>query len=162
MSKFYSALYSYIRPLTKNLLLIIVLSLFIILSIYAYYRYAKPKITKPFPTDVANGKRRNKNADIFFFHVDWCPHCIKAIPDWKTFSENVNGTVMNGFDVVCHDVDCTDDKDPTIAGFIKKYNIEGYPTVIVTFDDGSQVTFDSSISSKSLATFMDTVTKNMK
>jgi len=109
-------------------------------------------------TNVANANRRSQNADIYFFHVDWCPHCIKSAPEWKKFADSTNGKVVNGFTIHCHDVDCTDNSDPQVAAIIQNNKINGFPTVKMTFDDGTTVEFESNISQQSLATFVETVT----
>jgi hypothetical protein len=80
------------------------------------------------------------------------------MPEWNIFSEKMSGTVVNGYKVICHNIDCTNDTDPTISQLIKSNNISGYPTVNISFDDGTKIMFDSNISSNSLATFVTTVT----
>jgi hypothetical protein len=161
MSKLTNEIYNYIRPIAKYSWLLIIIIIFLLISVYAYYSYVKPSLSKTPSSNIANTVHRsNNNLDIYFFHVDWCPHCITALPEWKKFSDNINGTVVNGYTIICHDIDCTNDSDPTIAQLIKNNNIQGYPTVNITFDDGTQINFDSSISSKSLATFVTTVTSN--
>ena len=160
MSKFVNALYTYVRPIVKYMWLIIVIILFILIGVYAYNSFAKPYITKSPSSNIANTVNRSNsnNVDIYFFHVEWCPHCIKAMPEWQTFSNNTNGKVVNGYTVICHDIDCTNDSDPNIAQMVKDNGIDGYPTVRITFDDGTKINFDSNISANSLATFVTTVT----
>lgn len=160
MSKFINEIYSYIRPFAKYSWLIIIIILFILISVYSYYLYVKPSLIKSPSSNIANIGDRSNNVDVYFFHVDWCPHCIKAMPEWNKFSEKTNGTLVNGYKVICHNIDCTNDADPTISQLIKNNNIAGYPTVNISFDDGTQITFDSNISSNSLATFVTTVTSN--
>lgn len=157
MSRFINAVYNFIRPARKYIWFFVVTILFILVSIYSYNSFIKPTIAKPPSANIANADRRGMNLDIYFFHVDWCPHCIKAAPEWKKFTDKMNGTVVNGYNVFCHDIDCTDTTDPKITEMIKTYNIEGYPTVKVTFDNGKVVDFDSKISANSLATFVTTI-----
>jgi hypothetical protein len=158
MSKIVNEIYSYIRPFAKYSWFFIVVILFILISVYSYYSYVKPSLTKSPSANIANTGHRSNNVDVYFFHVDWCPHCIKAMPEWNIFSEKMSGTVVNGYKVICHNIDCTNDTDPTISQLIKSNNISGYPTVNISFDDGTKIMFDSNISSNSLATFVTTVT----
>lgn len=160
MSKFINAVYSFIRPVLKYAWLFVVVVLFVLVSIYAYNSFVKPSIVKPPSANIANTDRRGQNLDIYFFHVDWCPHCIKAAPEWQKFTDKMNGKAVNGYNVFCHDIDCTDTTDSNITTMIKDYNIEGYPTVKVTFDNGKVIDFDSKISANGLATFVTTITAN--
>ena len=158
MSKFINSVYNFIRPAIKYTWMFVVVMLFVLVCIYSYNTFIKQKIVKPPSANIANTDRRTKNIDIYFFHVDWCPHCIKASPEWRKFSDNMNGKAVNGYMVFCHDIDCTDSSDEKITTMIRDYNIEGYPTVKVTFDNGKVIDYDSKISANGLATFITTVT----
>lgn len=161
MSKFVSTVYNYIRPLTKYAWLLVVVVLIVLVGYYGYSRFAKPIISKDIYKDVANANTRGKNADIYFFHVDWCPHCKKAAPEWQKFQSEYNGKSVNGYTIITHDIDCTADSanntDTTIASLIEKYDIQGYPTIKITTDDGKTIDFESKITQKSLETFVNNV-----
>ena len=159
MSKFINSIYAYIRPAVKFAWIFIVAIIFVLLCLYVYYSWIKPKLTKSVSSNIANMNRTSKNADIYFFHVDWCPHCIKSAPEWKKFSDSIDETVVNGITIHCHDIDCTDNSNPEISKIISQNNIQGYPTVKILFDDGTSIEFESNISQNSLATFVDTVTR---
>ena len=135
--------------------------------------------------NVANAKNTKEICAIYFFYVDWCPHCVKAKPEWNAFKDQYNNQIINGYVLKCYDIDCTNDngdeviqidnsvsKDaneaqqlveipikPTpikLSTLIKKYNIESYPTVKLTKGD-IVVDFESKITKDTLAQFAKSV-----
>ena len=161
MSKLVNAFLNYIRPFTKYAWVFFIIIIFAIVAYYGYKRYAAPVISKSKYKDVANAEQRGYNADIYFFHADWCPHCKKAAPEWAQFQSDYNGKTINGYTIITHDVNCTDDKtdsgDTQVADMIQKFNIQGYPTIKLTTDDGKTIDFESKITKNSLETFINNV-----
>lgn len=161
MSKLVSSILNYTRPITKYAWIIFLIILFAIVAYYGFRRFAKPVISKEVSKDIANANTRGMNADLYFFHADWCPHCKKASPAWKEFYAEYNGKTVNGYTLQLHDINCTEDSadnsNPAVAEIIQKFNIQGYPTVILQTDDGKKIDFDSKITKKSLETFVGTV-----
>ena len=157
MSKLVNTFLNYIRPFTKYAWVFFIIMIFIIVAYMGYKRYAAPIAAKSAYKDVANTNQRGMNADIYFFHADWCPHCKKAAPEWEKFQSEYNGKTLNGYTIIAHDVNCTNDEDPGTADMINKYKIQGYPTVKLTTDDGKTIDFDSKITKNSLETFVSTV-----
>lgn len=154
----------YIRPYSNYILIFAIIVIFVIASLYAYKQFAASKISESKFKDVANNYPREKTADIFFFHVDWCPHCRKAMPDWKSFSDEYDGKVINDYKIVCHDVDCTEDSNDNnpsqkaiVQNYIDQYGIESYPTLKMSLSDGEMVDFDAKISKSSLEQFVNTI-----
>ena len=91
---------------------------------------------------------------IYFFTVDWCPYCKKASPEWDNFSKNYEGKQVKGYTIHCKLVDCTDSKKPDVIKSIKKYDIEGYPTVKME-KDGKVIDFDAKVTSSALTQFVN-------
>ena len=96
MSKFVELIYNrYIKRYERTILIISVLIIFIIASYYAYNKFFKEKkIVKKY-NDVPNTNTRTKTADVFFFYVDWCPHCKTAKPIWNQFKEKHKDKFLN-------------------------------------------------------------------
>ena len=163
MSKLVNSILNYIRPLTKYAWVFLIAILFLVVAYFGYKRFATPAISNSVYKDVANASSRGTNADIYFFHADWCPYCKKAAPEWKKFMDQYNSQNVNGYMIVAHDIDCTADSgnnsDPEVAAIVKKFNIQGYPTIIITTDDGKTINFESKITQSSLETFVNTVLK---
>lgn len=150
-------LQKYFRPYGRYALIAFLIVLFLSIAVYAYFKYAKPSIEKlTMQSDIANLDEREKTAEIYFFHVDWCPHCVKAQPIWDSFSSKMNGATINGYTIKCIDINCTDDKDSSVQDTITNFNIDSYPTVKM-IKDNDQILFDSKISSESLEKFVNTV-----
>jgi len=160
MSKFIDLIYNkYIKRYENIFIILIVLIIFIIAGYYGYKQFyaksADAKIKKF--KDVSNANTREPNAELFFFYVDWCPHCKTAKPIWIEFKEKYNNQVINNYTIKCNDVDCSDDNVATTAETIKRFKIEGYPTVKMMIKD-KQYEFDAKISLSSLKKFVEDTT----
>jgi len=94
------------------------------------------------------------------FHVDWCPHCHKALPEWQSFCDEYNNKNVNGYLIRCerNGTNCTDENDPKIAAIINENKIESYPTVILLKND-KRYDFDAKITRNSLEQFVQSVTQ---
>ena len=102
----------------------------------------------------ATGENMSKEALIYFFHADWCPHCKKAQPEWNTFMMSHDNKLKNGYKIKCISVDCTDDKESTAKQLINQYNVESYPTVKMV-KDNKIIDYDASVKSGSLNKFVE-------
>jgi thiol-disulfide isomerase/thioredoxin len=104
----------------------------VVIANYVYKNYYLPAKKEKVFQDVANANPIGRNITIFMFHVDWCPHCKKAMPEWKMFSDQYNNTSLNGYQIECRDVDCTNSDDPEIKILVDKYSLKQYPTVLAS------------------------------
>lgn len=142
-----------IAPYYYLIITIVFITIFVIVGYYAYDKFATAKTNKF--SDVSNANRRNKEATVLFFHVDWCPHCKKALPEWNTFKSQNDGKEINGYVIKCVDMDCTNEtSDNTRA--INEYKIDSYPTIKMLKGD-KKIEFDSKITSSSLNAFVTTM-----
>jgi thioredoxin-like negative regulator of GroEL len=145
-----------IRPHYYVLLTLSVLILFIIVGYYGYNAIRKQQVNRF--KDVANVNRRSKESVILFFHVDWCPHCKKALPEWNTFKSQNDGVEINGYKLKCVEVDCTKETSE-VTRVINQYKIESYPTVKLIRDEKT-IDFESKITNSSLNAFVTTMLNN--
>lgn len=122
--------------------------------------YLPSQKNKPFQ-NVANSGPNGRTITIFFFHVDWCPHCKKAQPEWQAFSDQYNGKQINGYQIECKDVDCTNDKDPNIKLVVDKYSVKQYPTIIAILPGAGgqemRVDYDAKVKKDYLVQFATSV-----
>jgi thiol-disulfide isomerase/thioredoxin len=95
----------YIRPYYYYIIALTIFIIFFTIGLYAYNGFQSQQKNKF--SDVANANRRNKDAVVYFFHVDWCPHCKKALPEWKNFVSKYDKKEINGYRIKCVDKDCT-------------------------------------------------------
>jgi thiol-disulfide isomerase/thioredoxin len=158
MSKFIELIYNrYIKRYERVLLVIFVMLIFIIAGYYGYTQFYKNKQAVQKYNDVPNTNTRKDTAEIYFFSVDWCPHCKTAKPIWNQFKEKYNNTVVNNYLIKCNDVPCTDEDDPNIASAIAKYKIDSYPTIKMVIDS-KQYDFDAKITYSTLVEFTKATT----
>ena len=129
-------------------------------AIYGYYIYYLPSVKSRNFSDlsnkrpVENGKGGGGDILVYFFHVDWCPHCKTASPEWKTFSDNYDGLEVNGYTLRCINKDCTNDKDASVQDLIQKHKIEGYPTIKM-IKDNKTIDFDAKVTNSNLEKFIE-------
>jgi len=115
--------------------------------LYYVYKYMYlPKKNTGEMSDVANATPNGKTISIFMFHVNWCPHCKTALPEWNMFKTEYNQKLVNGYMIECIDNDCTDSKNPEIASLLEKYSVEYFPTVkgVMAGANGQNMTVDYS------------------
>jgi thiol-disulfide isomerase/thioredoxin len=142
-----------IRPYYYYIIAFVVIIIFVIVAYYGYNKFATQDKNKL--KDVANANRRNKETVIYFFHVDWCPHCKKALPEWNKFTSAYEGKEINGYKLKCMDIDCTQETSD-VTEFINKYKIDSYPTVKL-LRDGNTIDFETKITNTSLEQFVNTM-----
>lgn len=112
--------------------------------------------------DVANSNPNGRLITVYMFHVDWCPHCKKAMPEWDLFSDHYNTTSLNGYQIECRDVDCTNTDDPVVKRLIEKYELKQYPTIIGVMPDSkgkdTRVDYDAKVKKQYLDKFLTSLT----
>lgn len=148
----------YFEKHKRKILVVFLLILFIIAGAYAYKWYATPKLEPKVYDDVANANRNNIPVNVLFFSAEWCPHCIKAKPEWQSFSDKYNGKPVNGYVINCINVDCTDSEaDTEVQTYIQKYKIEHYPTIKMVIGD-KIIDYEASVTSSNLGQFVESST----
>jgi len=151
--------FNYLDPRKSFFWIGFVVILLIVAAVYGYYTFYLPTAFARNFNDlsnkkpIANGQGGGGDVLIYFFHVDWCPHCKTALPEWNTFSSNYDDAEINGYTVRCMDKDCTKDSDPAIKEMIQKFEIEGYPTIKMV-KDGKTIDFDAKVTNGNLEKFV--------
>jgi thiol-disulfide isomerase/thioredoxin len=77
---------------------------------------------------------QSKKIHIYNFNTEWCGYSKQFQPIWNTFANSLKNT--DNVEVL--DVKCDDDKNKDLC---KKFNIKGYPTVLI-LKDGKQKIYD--------------------
>ena len=159
MSSTVDLLLSYVRAYYFRIMIVVLFVVFVIAGFYAFKQfYPSVTSTNKFK-DVANITPTGKEITITMYHVDWCPHCKKALPGWKQFTDEYNGKNVNGSKIVCVDLDCTDNKDPKIKNLLEKEPvIDSFPTVrgVMVGNDGKEINiqYKSKITKDNLEKFV--------
>lgn len=158
MSSITSVIYrDYVQPYQRRILVVTLLIIFSLAGYYAYKTIATPYVDGSQSTDIANYNKQEREAIVYFFYADWCPHCKTAKPEWTKFQSNFNGKSMNDFTIRCILVNCTEETSEN-SSIIQKYSIDSYPTVKM-LRDGTIIDFDSKISESSLEQFITLATQ---
>lgn len=111
----------------NNVLLVIGILLLIALGIYGYYKFTKkPKYidNKEYGSEASSTQK--KAIDVYYFYVDWCPHCKKARPIWDQLKNDM--PTVHGRPVKYHEVNC-EDTDNGGKQTADKFEVSGYPTI---------------------------------
>lgn len=156
MAGFYDIVRSYFSPYYWYFLLIICIIIFGLLAKYTYDKYTEEqKINSKKFNDVANADMRDNVLTIFFFYVDWCPHCKTAYPEWVKFKNQYNDEEINDYKVSCVELNCTDET-PEVLSAINEYTIEAFPTIKM-LKDNQKIEFDAKITYSALEKFLNTM-----
>lgn len=177
MPTVFTVISDYLRPYQTAIAFFITFLIFGGLAYYAYVNYYIPYKKRMSDSDVANNPNRIKIANIYFFFVDWCPHCKTAKPEWNLFKTKYDNTEVNGYTIKCYDINCTEDNGSIdiveipeniqneyniqttpvkIADLIRKYNIEAYPTIKMVKDNYT-IDYEAKINADSLDKFVQSV-----
>tara|TARA_Y100000022_G_C13178783_1_gene342298 strand:- start:3 stop:455 length:453 start_codon:yes stop_codon:yes gene_type:complete len=136
---------------------VLIASLILLFTVVGYYVYSKfMKTNQPTITDDIYEDDKNSGiAELMMFHVDWCPHCKTALPEWEKLKKEYNNKVVNGYEVIFIDYNCTDENDE-ITRKIETYKVEGFPTIKLKVD-GRVVEFDAKVNKDNMEKFLSTV-----
>jgi len=70
-------------------------------------------------------------AKCVYYYMDGCPHCVKFTPIWDKFKNSYNGSIT------------LEKKERKEAGDeLSKYNVQGFPTIILIDNNGNSKEFD--------------------
>ena len=138
-------------PYKTIFLSVIFFILFAVFGYYMYMQYGAPVVEKK--NDDIYNPSDPKEATIYFFFADWCPHCKKAKPSWEEFKNNYEGKNVNGYKLNIVNVDCTNSEDPQTANMIDRYDVKSYPTIKIQFGD-KIYEFDAKITPENLDEFV--------
>jgi thiol-disulfide isomerase/thioredoxin len=146
---------------------IVVFVLFLIIGVLYYVYYFLPSISSDYlpNSEVGNGgqssgggggggRGNGNNVEIFLFSANWCPHCKTAKPIFETVESEYDGKQVNGRYIVFTKIDCTEET-PEVDALMKKYNVEGYPTIKM-LKDGKIIDFDAKPTKENLNKFIMT------
>ena len=147
-----SSAFSYAQSNYK-VILMVALALFIF-AIIGYYATRGNNLTSKYKNISNNGDITHSPVDIYIFYATWCPHCKTALPKWQSFSDSVNGKVINGSLVTTHTIDCTNAEDPTVIHYLNEFDVKGFPTV-KGVSNGTIVNFDTKINENTLTQFVE-------
>lgn len=139
------------------ILVLILIIIFGILGYVVYLQTKSPISSLPFG-NVANTDQRGVPIQIYFFYVDWCPHCKTAKPEWDAFRSEYDGKTVNNQTIECVEHNCTDDENQEIRILMNDFKVTSFPHIVLVAN-GSHIEFDAKITKSSLEQFILTVTQ---
>jgi len=66
-----------------------------------------------------------------------CPHCVQFKPTWNQVANKYNGSTINSKTV--HFYQAGEQQEGVRNSLLQKYNVQGFPTVLILRKDGDQV-----------------------
>lgn len=92
----------------------------------------------------AEGFSAGEQVVVYAFVADWCPHCKNAKPAIENLKKNSPSNV---------NVEVVNEKDSNAKELMKKYNIRGFPTILLVTKDGV-VEFEQRVTEENLNSFV--------
>lgn len=93
----------------------------------------------------------SKSSNFMMFYTDWCPHCQHAKPEFKKVMDKLSNGELNGHTISVKMINAEEDKD-----LAKEYNVEGYPTIILT-KDNKNYTYEGNRTEKDMMSYLETM-----
>jgi len=119
----------------KVILFLFVFVIFFIALYFVYVNYALPILFPKFKGNKEYNKdiKKYNQYDLILFYADWCPHCIKAKPEWQNLKKDYHvdesgHKKINGNSIYFREIDCTGKEN---EGIMDKYEIDSFPTVVL-------------------------------
>ena len=145
--------------LFKNKYLILATcSIFIGLGVYVYIYYVAPKLNPSFVPnrEFVKEKENIKNATLYLFYTNWCPHSKKALPIFDALKTKLDGTQINDITIRFVTVNGESDEEQ-LTEFEKDYKvkIDGYPTIFLVKGE-EVVEYDAITTKETLNEFLNT------
>lgn len=141
----------------KILIILAICSIFIGLAIYIYLYYIAPKLDPSFVPnrEFVKEKEQSKNATLYFFYTNWCPHSKKALPIFNSLKTKLEGKPIN--DVIINFVNINgENEEEQMTDFEKEYKVkvDGYPTIYLVKGD-QVVEYDAITTEETLNEFLN-------
>lgn len=146
---------------SKSFLLVLFAGLLIGVSVYIFRNYISNKIDSNYidNSEFTTSEQKSfedKEATLYLFHVNWCMYCKKAMPEWNKFKGEYDGKTIKGYKLVLKEYECSDENNPEVIELMDKYDVEGYPTIILV-KDGAPEKFEAKPTYDTLEEFVKTM-----
>ena len=132
--------------------------LLLAIGIYFVYKYVAPKLKPSYSANkqhLPTSADGSKQVELLLFYADWCPHCKTAKPEWQAVKEEYDGKEINGYTILFTENNCTDET-PENEQLMKKYKIQGFPTIKMLKDD-QVIEFNAKPAQSNIQQFLQSV-----
>lgn len=158
-------IFRYLTPTRQQWFLIVVVATFFIAgSIWSYSNLYVPYMNSRNDEIVDENSALDKDkvvgepdAVLYFFHVDWCPHCVTALPEWKSFVEHNTGLKFNGKFVSFMAVNLTkeESENGVDQALRQKYGVSHFPEVHLVLKNKKPILLDAKPTEATLVQFLN-------
>lgn len=144
----------------KFIIILLLIALFLAVAFYVYNNYIAPRMNPDFvPNREFTNEDEGTDAELYFFHVDWCPYSKKAKPIWEKMKSQFNDKTINNVNIRFKSVD-GEKNDKELEKFEDKYlngkKVDGYPSIYMV--KGQDVyEYEAKPSVKTLTEFINSV-----
>jgi len=114
------------------------------IAVTAYKYYAQPPVVEQ---DTFTGGAGNTEYKFVMFGVDWCPHCVKAKPEFEALgaTQTIGGKVVQ-----MKVINPETDENP----YKESVKVSGYPTVVLLDGAGKTTEYEGSRTTDGFQTFL--------
>ena len=116
----------------KNLPRFIILLIILMVLYFVHEKFLKEGMTNDITSDDLEDHVKS-GTKLVLFYADWCGHCKKIKPLWEETANEVNEPELKMIKINCGEGTSADQK------IMKKYSIDGYPTIIKFVDGKAQL-----------------------
>ena len=113
-----------------------------ILALYVIHYFYKKMSWVIGNNKYLEGLTLNSDKTFMFFKMNGCPHCVKMEPEWKKF-------IDSNPDVNTKTLEASSDKEE-----VKKYNVTGYPSLLMVSGGKVIDTYSGERNSEGFAKFI--------
>jgi thiol-disulfide isomerase/thioredoxin len=140
----------------KYVMIAIIVAVFVITAYFLYSNYANQNNSETITDDIYEEMDNNdgSEAELMLFHVDWCPHCKTALPEWEKLKQDYANKKVNGHKIIFLEYNCTEESEETTKK-METYKIEGFPTIKLKVE-GRVIEFDAKVNKSNLEQFLAT------
>lgn len=139
-------------PILYTLLAIVAgILVFLVLKKYHLTGLIRSKLLNPNREYVPEDASLENYATIYLFHVSWCPHSKKAMPEWKRFKQRMQADVERQNVVSFEEVDGDEDANTST---LKRFNVDAFPLVRMEANNKVYV-FEGKITEANLNSFVE-------
>lgn len=146
---------------SKSFMLVLFAAFLIGISVYIFKTHISNKINPKYVdnrefTEGGDVPSVEKDATLYLFHANWCMYCKKAMPEWVKFKNDYDGKTINGYKLIMKEYECSDVEVDEVNILMDKYDVDGYPTIVLVKDDG-HVKFEAKPTYDTLVEFVKTM-----
>lgn len=144
----------------KFIVILLLISLFLAVAFYVYNNYIAPKMNPDFvPNREYTHEGESDVAELYLFHVGWCPYSKKAKPVWKKMKNKFDNKTINNITIRFTSID-GEKNSKDLEKFEDKYlngkKVDGYPSIYMV--KGQDVyEYEAKPSVKTLTEFINSV-----